>query len=123
MSKADIIEVNGVVSEALPNALFKVKLGNGHTVLAYISGKLRTNFIKIITGDTVRLEMSPYDLTKGRIIWRENNNANKANQSGSSSSGTNVVASNNSNDQTSVSKGNFNEKIANKSQENKNQTR
>ncbi len=70
MSKEDIIEVEGVVSEALPNTLFKVKLENGHEVLAHISGKLRMNYIKILPGDKVKLELSPYDLTKGRITWR-----------------------------------------------------
>ena len=70
MSKDDVIEVEGVVVEALPNANFKVKLSNGHIITAYISGKLRLNYIKIIPGDTVKIEMSPYDLTKGRVIWR-----------------------------------------------------
>lgn len=70
MSKNDVIEAEGVIVEALPNANFKVKLSNGHVILAYISGKLRMNYIKIIPGDTVTIEMSPYDLTKGRIIWR-----------------------------------------------------
>jgi translation initiation factor IF-1 len=70
MSKKDTIEVKGTVSEALPNATFKVKLENDHEVLAHISGKLRMNFIRILPGDKVTLELSPYDLTKGRIIWR-----------------------------------------------------
>lgn len=70
MSKDDVIEAEGIILEALPNASFKVKLSNGHVILAYISGKLRMHYIKIIPGDTVTLEMSPYDLTKGRIIWR-----------------------------------------------------
>ncbi len=70
MSKEDVIEVEGVVSEALPNTLFKVKLENGHEVLAHISGKLRMNYIKILPGDKVKVELSPYDLTKGRITWR-----------------------------------------------------
>ena len=70
MSKNDCIETEGVIEEALPNAQFKVKLSNGHLVTAYISGKLRMNYIKIIPGDTVKIEMSPYDFTKGRIIWR-----------------------------------------------------
>ena len=70
MSKQDVIEVQGVVKEALPNAQFQVELQNGHTVLAHISGKLRMNFIRILPGDKVTLEMSPYDLTKGRITWR-----------------------------------------------------
>ena len=71
MSKADVIEIEGVVVEKLPNAMFKVELENGHIVLAHISGKLRMNFIKILPGDEVTLEMSPYDLSKGRIIWRD----------------------------------------------------
>lgn len=70
MSKNDVIEAEGIIEEALPNATFKVKLSNGHLVTAYISGKLRMNYIKIIPGDTVKIEMSPYDFTKGRIIWR-----------------------------------------------------
>ncbi len=70
MSKEDVIEVEGVVSEALPNTLFKVKLENGHEILAHISGKLRMNYIKILPGDKVKIELSPYDLTKGRITWR-----------------------------------------------------
>ena len=71
MSKADVIEIEGVVVEKLPNAMFKVELENGHVVLAHISGKLRMNFIKILPGDKVTLEMSPYDLSNGRIIWRD----------------------------------------------------
>ncbi len=70
MSKQDVIEVEGKVVENLPNALFKVELENGHQVLAHISGKLRMNFIKILPGDKVTMEMSPYDLDKGRITWR-----------------------------------------------------
>ncbi len=73
MSKEDVIETEGVIVEALPNATFKVKLSNGHIITAYISGKLRMNNIKIIPGDGVKLEMSPYDLTKGRIVWRSKN--------------------------------------------------
>ena len=71
MSKADVIEIEGVVVEKLPNAMFKVELENGHVVLAHISGKLRMNFIKILPGDKVTLEMSPYDLSTGRLIWRD----------------------------------------------------
>ena len=71
MSKADVIEIEGVVVEKLPNAMFKVELENGHIVLAHISGKLRMNFIKILPGDKVTLGMSPYDLSKGRIVWRD----------------------------------------------------
>ena len=69
--KADVIEVEGTVVEKLPNAFFKVELENGHQILATISGKLRMNFIRILPGDKVTIEMSPYDLTKGRIIWRD----------------------------------------------------
>lgn len=71
MSKADVIEIEGIVVDKLPNAMFKVELENGHEVLATISGKLRMNYIKILPGDKVTLELSPYDLTKGRIKWRE----------------------------------------------------
>ena len=70
MSKDDVIEVEGTVLEKLPNAMFPVELENGHQILAHISGKLRMNFIRILPGDKVLVEMSPYDLTKGRIIWR-----------------------------------------------------
>jgi len=70
LSKQDVIEVEGTVKEALPNAQFKVELQNGHVILAHISGKLRMNFIRILPGDKVTVEMSPYDLTKGRITWR-----------------------------------------------------
>ena len=71
MSKVDSIEIEGTVVEKLPNAMFQVELENGHTVLAHISGKLRMKYIRIIPGDKVTLELSPYDLTKGRIIWRD----------------------------------------------------
>jgi len=70
MGKQDVIEIEGSVVDAIPNATFKVELPNGHVVLAHISGKLRMNFIRILPGDKVKLEMSPYDLTKGRIVWR-----------------------------------------------------
>ena len=70
MSKEDVIEVEGTVVEALPNTNFKVELENGHQVLANISGKLRMNYIKILPGDKVKLELSPYDLNRGRITWR-----------------------------------------------------
>ena len=70
MAKDGVIELEGVVSVALPNAMFKVKFENGHEILAHISGKLRTNYIRILPGDKVTVEMSPYDLTKGRITWR-----------------------------------------------------
>ena len=65
-----MIEVEGVVTDALPNAMFKVQLENGHEVLSHVSGKLRMNYIRIVPGDKVKLEMSPYDLSKGRITWR-----------------------------------------------------
>ncbi len=70
MAKDDVIEVEGTVVEALPNAVFQVELENGHKVLAHISGKLRMNFIRILPGDKVTIELSPYDLTRGRITWR-----------------------------------------------------
>lgn len=70
MSKEDAIELEGTVLETLPNATFKVELPNGHVILAHISGKLRMNYIRILPGDKVTVEMSPYDLTKGRITWR-----------------------------------------------------
>ena len=70
MSKQDVIELEGPVKEALPNAMFQVELPNGHMILAHISGKLRMNFIRILPGDKVTVEMSPYDLTRGRITWR-----------------------------------------------------
>jgi translation initiation factor IF-1 len=71
MAKDDAIEVEGIVVERLPNAMFKVELENNHIITAHISGKLRLNFIRIIAGDKVLIQMSPYDLTKGRIIWRD----------------------------------------------------
>ena len=71
MSKSDYVEAEGIVLEAMPNTTFKVKLDNGHEITAHISGKLRMNYIKILPGDKVILEISPYDLTKGRIIWRD----------------------------------------------------
>lgn len=70
LAKEDVIEVEGIVTEALPNTNFKVELENGHQILAHISGKLRMNYIKILPGDKVKVELSPYDLTKGRITWR-----------------------------------------------------
>ena len=70
MAKEDVIEVEGTVVETLPNTNFKVELENGHQILAHISGKLRMNYIKILPGDKVRVEMSPYDLSKGRIVFR-----------------------------------------------------
>ena len=70
MAKSDAIELEGTVVESLPNTMFTVDIGNGHTILATISGKLRMNYIRIVPGDKVKLEMSPYDLSKGRITWR-----------------------------------------------------
>ena len=70
MSKQYMLELEGVVVEALPNAIFQVELENGHKILAHISGKLRMNYIRILPGDKVTVEVSPYDLTKGRITWR-----------------------------------------------------
>ena len=70
MSKEDVLEIEGTVLEALPNAMFKVQLENGHEILAHISGKLRMHYIRILPGDRVTVEISPYDLTKGRITWR-----------------------------------------------------
>ncbi|MCL1965208.1 MAG: translation initiation factor IF-1 [Firmicutes bacterium] len=70
MAKSDVIEVEGIVVEALPNAMFQVKLANGHLIMAHISGKMRMNFIRIYPGDKVTMELSPYDLTRGRITWR-----------------------------------------------------
>ncbi|MFA5527733.1 MAG: translation initiation factor IF-1 [Peptostreptococcales bacterium] len=71
MTKKDVIEVMGTVVEVQPNAMFKVKLENDHIVLAHISGKIRMNFIKILAGDKVKVELSPYDLSRGRITWRD----------------------------------------------------
>ncbi|MDR1495684.1 MAG: translation initiation factor IF-1 [Clostridiales Family XIII bacterium] len=71
MAKKDVIEVMGTVVEAQPNAMFIVKLENGHQILAHISGKIRMNFIRILPGDRVKVELSPYDLTRGRITWRD----------------------------------------------------
>lgn len=70
MSKADVIEMEGVVQETLPNTMFRVELDNGHTVTAHISGRMRKHYIRILTGDRVKIEMTPYDLTKGRITYR-----------------------------------------------------
>jgi translation initiation factor IF-1 len=70
LAKEEVLELEGTVVETLPNAMFKVELENGHQILAHISGKLRMNFIKILPGDKVKIEMSPYDLTRGRITWR-----------------------------------------------------
>lgn len=71
MAKDDVIEVEGTVVDAMPNAIFKVELENGHVVTAHISGKLRMHYIKILPGDKVKLELSTYDLSKGRIVWRD----------------------------------------------------
>ena len=73
MSKDDVIEMEGKVIEALPNAMFQVELPNGHRIMAHISGKMRMNFIRIYPGDQVTIELSPYDLTRGRITWRSKN--------------------------------------------------
>jgi translation initiation factor IF-1 len=70
MPKDDVIEVEGTVIEPLPNAMFRVELANGHKVLAHVSGKIRMNFIRILPGDKVTVELSPYDLTRGRIVYR-----------------------------------------------------
>ena len=70
MAKDDMIELEGRVVESLPNTMFKVDIGNGHVILAHISGKLRMNFIQILPGDKVTVQMSPYDLSRGRITWR-----------------------------------------------------
>ena len=70
LSKEDVIEIEGTILEALPNAMFQVELQNGHKILAHVSGKLRMNYIRIVPGDKVTIEMSPYDLTRGRITWR-----------------------------------------------------
>ena len=71
MAKEEAIQMNGVVKETLPNTIFRVKLENGHTITAHISGKMRKHYIRILTGDSVTVEMTPYDLTKVRIIFRE----------------------------------------------------
>ncbi|NLM86101.1 MAG: translation initiation factor IF-1 [Clostridiales bacterium] len=73
MSKSDVIEIEGKVVEALPNAMFSVELPNGHKIMAHISGKMRMHFIRIYPGDRVTIELSPYDLTRGRITWRSKN--------------------------------------------------
>ena len=70
MSKSDVIEGEGVVTESYPNAMFEVELPNGHKILAHVSGKMRMNYIRIYPGDKVKIELSPYDLTRGRITWR-----------------------------------------------------
>ena len=70
MSKSDVIEVEGVVTESFPNAMVEVQLPNGHKILAHVSGKMRMNYIRIYPGDKVTIELSPYDLTRGRITWR-----------------------------------------------------
>ena len=73
VSKSDVIEVEGVVTESFPNAMFEVELPNGHKILAHVSGKMRMNYIRIYPGDKVTIELSPYDLTRGRITWRSKN--------------------------------------------------
>ncbi|MBR7187216.1 MAG: translation initiation factor IF-1 [Clostridia bacterium] len=74
MSKSDVIEVEGVVTESFPNAMFEVQLPNGHKILAHVSGKMRMNYIRIYPGDKVTIKLSPYDLTRGRITWRSKKN-------------------------------------------------
>ena len=81
MSKDDVIELEGKVVDVLPNAMFNVELPNGKVILAHISGKLRMNFIRILQGDIVTVEMSPYDLTRGRITWRSKNKTFSSQQS------------------------------------------
>ena len=71
MAKEDVIEMEGTVIETLPNTMFRVELDNGHVITAHISGKMRKHYIRILTGDKVKVEMTPYDLTKGRIVYRE----------------------------------------------------
>ena len=71
MAKSDVIEMEGVIIDTLPNTMFRVELANGHVVTAHISGKMRKNYIKILTGDKVKVELTPYDLSKGRITFRE----------------------------------------------------
>ncbi|MDX3773011.1 translation initiation factor IF-1 [Chromatiaceae bacterium AAb-1] len=71
MAKEDVIEMQGTILDTLPNTMFKVELENGHVVIAHISGKMRKNYIRILTGDKVTVEMTPYDLTKGRIVFRQ----------------------------------------------------
>ena len=100
MSKEDVIELEGKVVEVLPNAMFKVELPNGKIILAHISGKLRMNFIRILNGDNVRVEISPYDLTRGRIVWRskgqdESQNNNNNNNNIDSSAASNLSSDNN----------------------------
>ena len=70
MAKEEAIEVEGIVKEALPNTMFRVELQNGHMIMAHLSGKMRKHYIRIVPGDSVKVELSPYDLTKGRITWR-----------------------------------------------------
>lgn len=79
MAKEENITLSGTVIETLPNTMFRVELENGHIIIAHISGKMRKNYIRILTGDKVKVEISPYDLTKGRIVFRGNNNPNRDN--------------------------------------------
>ena len=88
MSKDDVIELEGKVVDVLPNAMFNVELPNGKVILAHISGKLRMNFIRILQGDIVTVEMSPYDLTRGRITWRSKNKTFSSQQADSENSNT-----------------------------------
>ena len=73
MAKEDHIEMSGIIVDTLPNTMFRVELENGHTIIAHISGRMRKNYIRILTGDAVKVELTPYDLTKGRIIFRDKN--------------------------------------------------
>ncbi len=84
MAKSDAIELEGTVTEVLPNAMFKVEIAPGREILAHLSGKMRMNYIKILQGDNVTVEMSPYDLTKGRITWRNKNSGKNKPESDSS---------------------------------------
>ena len=99
MAKSDAIELEGTVTEVLPNAMFKVEIAPGREILAHLSGKMRMNYIKILQGDNVTVEMSPYDLTKGRITWRNKNSGkNKPESDGSKTVGD--VSAEVSNDMT-----------------------
>ncbi len=99
MSKEDVIELEGKVVEVLPNAMFRVELENKHTILANISGKLRMNFIRILLGDRVTVEISPYDLTRGRITWRSKGDKAENKNNSSNNNVDNQSANNNENTQ------------------------
>ena len=87
MSKEDCIEMEGVIIETLPNTIFRVQLQNGHIIIAHICGKMRKNYIRLLTGDNVTVEMTPYDLTKGRIVYRNLDRRSRSNQGGDSEQG------------------------------------